>query len=255
MISRRVGAISIHFLCLLITLRILHTFIFYNPWLFNLNFPKVVKVPSKDDPSRFEPNLISPYFDIRMVVFNTKYFVKNYFHNFTSFYVPLPALVENCKLLTIVLLIDVSFNIIDSIFMFFMKNGFSATFNPLLLFHHWIILWIESSFFNLYLVGNEIETIEYNTGINIRGGRYNTNTSNSKIINYTTFCWFTSIIVFILVFATIMDLLLAPSTAINTVFENSRIRKVEFFIFTYHISHITSHKSHIMIFVFFVCFY
>ena len=166
-----------------------------------------------------------------------KYFVRNYFYNFTEISVPLPALAIICKFLTLTMLIDVSFNIIDSIFMFFMRNGFSATFNPLLLFHHWIILWIESSFFNFNLFGNEYEIIEYNTGINIDNyyneySNSNLNRNllskkhNSKIVNYATFCWFTSIIAFILLFATILDLLLAPSTAINTRFENSRIRKV-----------------------------
>eukprot|EP01084_Bolivina_argentea_P103672 185662_1 len=48
--------------------------------------------------------------------------------------------------------INASFNGIDGFLMYFYGKGFSAESSSLLMFHHWTIVWLESSIFNFELL-------------------------------------------------------------------------------------------------------
>ena len=136
LISRRVAAISIYLVVFLILLQ--SAFICYKSNRF-LN----PHLPPPSSREFWPQNKIPRHFEhegSRLYFFATK----------TS--MTFSGYSESKILLTLALTINAAFNAIDLALMYFWGRGFSAEHSTLLMFHHWTIIWVESTIFNLELL-------------------------------------------------------------------------------------------------------
>eukprot|EP01084_Bolivina_argentea_P215741 366344_1 len=141
LISRRIAAISIHLVVLLVLCQTL-ILLYYNNRFFHNNLPKSSSFEfwtRNKIPKKFESDWKSLYFYL------TKTDITYYGYK------------QSKLLLQIAMTINSSFNGIDMILMYFYGKGFSVEYSSLLMFHHWTMVWIQSCIFNLHLLNVHVD--------------------------------------------------------------------------------------------------